>query len=204
VNQNDAEEVLRRSGLESELSQDTLEVLNAFLKLRLQWNRTHNLMGPKASREPWQIDVCDGVALTKLCQGTLPLIDVGSGSGVPGLIFSILVPDAEVILVEPLAKRAAFLKTAIHKLGLRNARVIRTRWPVQDLPTCEVVSRAVVSPEAWPALANQGMMVHGIYRYLALKRPAFTETDFCLKDECEYQRSSSEALRLERWVRKAR
>jgi 16S rRNA (guanine(527)-N(7))-methyltransferase RsmG len=197
----DAQRMIATAGLSYAITGSTVERINGFVQLRAVWNRTHNLMGPKAAREPWRIDVCDAVALAQIFDAQLPLFDVGSGSGVPGLLLGVLVPKAEVVLVEPLSKRAAFLKTAIHQLELDNVRVMRCRWPIDELPKCQVISRAVVSPETWPALANADHAVVAIYRYLALNRPQFTETDFRLMQQCDYQRSDSERLCLEQWQR---
>lgn len=189
------------AGLKTILTVDQVQQTTDFLELRARWNRTHNLMGPKAARNPWQIDVCDAVALMEIYQPGCPLFDVGSGSGVPGLLFAILYPSAEVRLIEPLAKRAAFLKTAVHLLKVNNAEVERTRWPMDALPPCQVVSRAVVIPEAWPKLANADPNVRGIYRYLALNRPDFGDAQFVLSAHCNYRRSDEEHLRLEYWSR---
>ena len=196
-----AQQLISNARLRYTLSAAELERINAFLQLRAEWNRTHNLMGPKAARDPWQLDVCDALALNEVFDSRLPLYDVGSGSGVPGLILALVTPEARVILVEPLSKRAAFLKTAIHQLKINNVSVLRRRWPVDNLTSCQVVSRAVVSPDTWPALANTNSVVMTIYRYLALSRPEFTEKDFTLKKTCNYQRSECEQLCVEQWRR---
>ena len=197
-----AQSILRRSGLTTRLTILQVERIAEFLALRLDWHRTHNLMGPKAADRPWEIDVCDAVALLEVYDADLPLYDVGSGSGVPGLILALLCPDIDVRLVEPISKRAAFLKTAIHRLNLDGVSVERTRWPVATIEECQVVSRAVVSPETWPRLACSGPEVTRIYRYLALNRPPFGEPGFVLERSCDYRRSDVDSLRLEQWVRR--
>lgn len=56
------------------------------------------------------------------------LLDVGSGAGLPGLVLAIARPDLTVTLVEPLARRTAFLVEAVQQLGLtRTVRVFRGR-----------------------------------------------------------------------------
>ena len=178
-----------------------MQRLNAFFELRLTWSKTHNLSGPKARKEPWNIDVTDAIALDEVLIEGLRLIDVGSGSGVPGLILSILRPHQPITLVEPLSKRVAFLKTAIHRMNLKAVLVQRERWPMPLTGPCQVVSRAVVSPEAWPDLANASEHVQAIHRYLAMNRPVFSAEPFTLGASIDYRRSNEESLRIERWDR---
>jgi len=54
------------------------------------------------------------------------LIDVGSGSGSPGLVFALLRDDLDVTLLEPRARRWAFLREASRAAG-RTVRVLRVR-----------------------------------------------------------------------------
>ena len=188
--------------LDVSLSQLTISLIEQFLNMRNTWGKTHNLSGPKALGDPWLIDVNDGIALsTILTSKTLPLIDVGSGSGIPGLIVKLVRPEQEMVLIEPLPKRVAFLKTVIHKLGLHGISVQREKWPLKSLGACEVVSRAVVHPKDWPRLANSGEHVKSIYRFLARNRPVFSEQAFELGAAQDYQRSDEESLRVERWDR---
>jgi 16S rRNA (guanine527-N7)-methyltransferase len=51
------------------------------------------------------------------------VLDVGSGSGLPGIPMAILCPEARFTLCEIRSKRAAFLERAISSLGLKNVTV---------------------------------------------------------------------------------
>ena len=46
-------------------------------------------------------------------------VDVGSGNGLPGLIFSILDEKLPVILLDVDKKKGEFLKTMVYRLGLK-------------------------------------------------------------------------------------
>ena len=197
----EAQQQINEAGFSYRFDANTVQRLNVFLDLRRTWSKTHNLSGPKAREEPWNIDVTDAIALEQVFTDGLRLIDVGSGSGVPGLLLSILRPNASIILVEPLSKRAAFLKTAIHRLKLKEVLVKRERWPLSTIEPCQVVSRAVVSPESWPELANADDNVQVIYRYLAINRPEFSVRPFKLGAAADYRRGNNESLRIERWDR---
>src|SRR4051794_29698257 len=86
----------------------------------------------------------------------LRLVDVGSGGGVPGIPLAIVRPDARVLLVESTKKKAAFLRSAVAELGLRNVTVSDQR--VEDVARAEehrerydvAVARAVAAL-AWLA-----------------------------------------------------
>ena len=196
-----AQRALNQSNLNVKLSSWQIDGITTFLQLRQRWSKAHNLSGPKAHNDPWLMDVNDAVAMHTILRTTLPVIDVGSGSGVPGLILKILAPELPMILVEPLSKRAAFLKTVIHKLQLKDIQVERVRWPRNGAAPCQVVSRAVVTPDVWPQLADEGTHVQSIYRYLASNRPRFCAHGFNLAAAVDYQRNDDESLRLERWDR---
>ena len=61
-----------------------------------------------------------------------PVLDVGSGNGSPGLVLALLRPELEITLLEPRAKRWAFLREAARAAGRAEVRVFRGRhdaWP---------------------------------------------------------------------------
>jgi 16S rRNA (guanine527-N7)-methyltransferase len=177
--------------------------IQAFFELRARWAGVHNLSGPMALQDPQTIDLLDAQALVRVLSPDLPLVDVGAGSGVPGLLVACLEPQRWVYLVEPLVKRMAFLRTAVHTLGLTRVRLERDRWPVTVDQPVQVVSRAVVSPEDWPALAAAGgATVVAVLRYLAARRPPFTVAGFAEAASVDYVVGGADR-RVERWDRVA-
>lgn len=175
--------------------------LRRFVALRARWSGTHNVSGPRARRDPWVTDVLDGLAVAQLSPADRPLADVGAGSGVPGLIVACVQPARPIHLVEPIAKRTAFLRTVSARLTASAVQVHRARWPVALDVEAEVVSRAVVDPAEWPDLAAAGgEKVIGIVRMLAAKRPAFTVPGFELAAAMDY-RVADAPRRVERWIR---
>ncbi|MCF8025880.1 MAG: 16S rRNA (guanine(527)-N(7))-methyltransferase RsmG [Desulfobacteraceae bacterium] len=52
-----------------------------------------------------------------------PLLDIGTGAGMPGIPLKIACPDIEIVLAESRANRAEFLKTVLEKLGLSGISV---------------------------------------------------------------------------------
>jgi 16S rRNA (guanine527-N7)-methyltransferase len=63
-------------------------------------------------------------AVPYIDDGPLETIDLGSGSGLPGIPVAIARPDLTLILVEPRQARAAFLELAVERLHLTNVRVL--------------------------------------------------------------------------------
>ncbi len=185
----------RQAGIGAVVDPLAFERLQRFLGLRGRWDKTHNLVGPESRRDPWRRDVLDALALQQVLDSTLPLVDIGSGGGAPGLLLALL-EDRPVHLVEPAAKRAAFLRQAVRDLGLEQVRVHRARWPADlGLEAIQVVSRAVVAPEAWPALAQQGVGVCAVIRMLAHERPSCGLT---LLAELDYDLGPAGKRRVER------
>lgn len=56
-----------------------------------------------------------------------PVIDVGSGGGLPGIPVKIARPDLELTLLEATAKKADFLRMAVERLGLSDVAVVSAR-----------------------------------------------------------------------------
>jgi 16S rRNA (guanine527-N7)-methyltransferase len=52
-----------------------------------------------------------------------PIVDLGSGAGLPGIPVALAFPRRPVVLLEPRAKRSAFLKMAVEALRLTNVSV---------------------------------------------------------------------------------
>jgi len=72
--------------------------------------------------------------------------DVGSGAGLPGLVWSLVRPDLRMTLIEPLLRRATFLSEAVTELDLDDrVEVLRAR--AEDVPaqTFDVVTARAVA-----------------------------------------------------------
>ncbi|HEY6233649.1 MAG TPA: 16S rRNA (guanine(527)-N(7))-methyltransferase RsmG, partial [Candidatus Elarobacter sp.] len=101
---------LRDAGVEDALG----ERLAIYAALVLAANRRLNLTGAKDGKA-FAAHIAD--ALTLAADVTGPLIDVGSGNGVPGIPLA-LATGVRVTLLEPIKKRAVFLARALLELGL--------------------------------------------------------------------------------------
>jgi 16S rRNA (guanine527-N7)-methyltransferase len=91
---------------------------------------SHGLIGPREGPRIWDRHLLNCAVVEELVPvgaDRTRLIDVGSGAGLPGLAIAIARPDLEVHLVEPLARRTAWLEETIGELGLSNVTVHTAR-----------------------------------------------------------------------------
>ena len=95
------------------------------------------------------------------------IADLGSGGGFPGLALAIALPDADVALVESVARKSAFLHAAVERLELTNVEVVNARaedWAAgleaHDLVTARALAPLPVLVEyAAPLLRAGGALV---------------------------------------------
>lgn len=73
-----------------------------------------------------------------------PLLDLGTGPGMPGIPLKIYRPQLEIILAESRAKRADFLQRAVDHIKLTGIRVVAGRITARfEQPVAGVITRAV-------------------------------------------------------------
>ena len=112
-----------------------------------KWNKVHNLTGAKDEKTIDEF-IYDAIYPVSFLPKTKNLLDIGTGAGFPGMILAIGLPDTQVTLVEPLAKRASFLQFVKADLGLDNVRVVKKRVEEMEPEIFELVtSRAVTDTE---------------------------------------------------------
>ncbi|MDL2275390.1 class I SAM-dependent methyltransferase [Desulfosarcina sp. OttesenSCG-928-G10] len=136
--------LLRRCGIH--LSDAQLGLLWAYHQLLRQYDAELNLT---------RIHNFDNMVLKLYADSMLPalhaqlpspLMDLGTGPGMPGIPLKIFRPDLHILLAEGRKPRIAFLQTAVEALGLPGLEVIgRGIAPDFDRPVKGVITRAVES-----------------------------------------------------------
>lgn len=104
-----------------DVSRETLEGLDRFVALLLQWQVKTNLVAPSTLGEIWSRHIEDSLQLADIAPGPLRWVDLGSGAGFPGIILGICqkrMAGSHVDLVESNAKKAAFLRAVIRETGI--------------------------------------------------------------------------------------
>lgn len=126
-----------------EVAIDKLKKLEHFSSVLHEWNQIHNLTGAK-NLEAIYTNIIDSIYPIGFIESPDSLLDVGTGAGFPGMALGIVWSDTEVVLCEPLNKRASFLKFVTIELDLKNITVAKTRVEhLQHQPFSLISSRAV-------------------------------------------------------------
>ncbi len=142
-----------------------MESLLEYAHLLIRWNERINLTGAKSAGALVAEHFPDAYALAKRLDQPARLVDIGSGGGLPALPLSLLRPGLKVRLCEPIAKKAAFLRTAIRELKLADRVALEARRgeELADELATDVASRrfdvatsrATFAPEAWLVLGRR-------------------------------------------------
>ena len=170
---------------------DVAERIVRFLCELLRWNERLNVTGARSLGELCGDHLPDSFAISRLCPEGADLVDVGSGGGLPGLPFSMLRPDCRVTLVEPRAKRVAFLRAALREFGSSSVSVLRARAEELVMPRYSVaVSRATFKAESWVEMASGLLAPEGLAVVLSTCRPSVWNVRAKLVGAFEYRTAS--------------
>jgi len=148
------------------LSDEAQRKLLAFRDLLLKWNKTYNLT---ALRDPEQVishHLLDSLSILPYV-GSGPLLDVGSGGGLPGIPLAIARPDLPVGMVDTVQKKATFLQQALIELDLKNVAVHHARVEEMQGQYAQISSRAFAEIALFVALTRHLLAPGG--RWLAMK-----------------------------------
>lgn len=106
-----------------------LERIGTYLALLQAGNSIMNLTAVVEAEQMWQRHILDSLTLVPLLVSAeaKTIIDIGSGGGLPGIPLAIVLPDLKFALLEATGKKAAFLKIAAQRLGLKNITIISDR-----------------------------------------------------------------------------
>src|SRR5690606_31067368 len=95
--------------------------LERFAALVRKWNAVQNLVSRETIEELWPRHIDDSLQLMRYVrEGDRRVVDLGSGGGFPAIPMAIASRGTgrHFTLVEPVGKKAAFLKTVARELGL--------------------------------------------------------------------------------------
>jgi 16S rRNA (guanine527-N7)-methyltransferase len=105
------------------------------------------LIGPNEIPRVWERHLLNCAVVASLVPEPCSLADLGSGAGLPGIVLALLLPGTTVTLLEPMARRAAFLEECVGELGLDNVRVRRARAEeLAGMLAVDVVTARAVAP----------------------------------------------------------
>ena len=124
------------------------------------------LVGPREVSRLWERHLLNSAAVVPFLPTTGRVVDVGSGAGLPGVVLAAMLPEAEVVLLEPMERRVDWLTEVVAGLGLANAVVRRGRAEqLHGSLTAQAVTARAVAPldrlARWslPLLESGGILV---------------------------------------------
>ncbi len=126
---------------------DRLPLAALYVDLLASAGVERGLIGPREVPRLWERHVLNCVVVVPRVPMGASVADVGSGAGLPGLVWAIARPDLTVTLIEPLLRRTVFLEEAVETLGLAHVRVLRSRAEDVDERFDVVTARAVAPLE---------------------------------------------------------
>jgi 16S rRNA (guanine527-N7)-methyltransferase len=97
--------------------------LLTYLDLLLRWNQKINLTGIRSPEECVTRHFGESLFLARWIKIEGRLLDIGSGAGFPGLALKIACPSLAVTLLEPVAKKRAFLKEVARACQMESVEV---------------------------------------------------------------------------------
>ena len=158
-----------------ELDEAQIAKLLDFMGLLQKWNKVYNLTAVRNPEEMLTHHLLDSLAAVALLRRHLAqqggagrrLLDVGSGGGLPGVVFAICCPDLDVSCVDTVAKKAAFIQHAAAALQLSNLHGLHARVENLDGPFDVVSCRAFAALADFTAWSRQALAPHGVW--LAMK-----------------------------------
>lgn len=132
------------------LDEHKLKQFEHYLELLLRFNKSMNLIGPLSAHQIVEELLCDSLMPVTGVPPTGPILDIGSGAGLPGIPIKILYPECPITLVEPRKKRASFLRIVIAKLSMEMCEIMNMRHEdARDLGHDYVISKAFQPPLQW-------------------------------------------------------
>jgi 16S rRNA (guanine527-N7)-methyltransferase len=125
--------------------------LLAYVELLTKWNRVYNLTAVRHPEDMLLLHLMDSLATvpalrTAIQRGDEKLLDVGSGAGLPGVVFAIMHPELVVTCVDAVGKKTSFVKQVAMELGLPNLHAEHFR--IEQLTSARadiIISRAFAS-----------------------------------------------------------
>jgi 16S rRNA (guanine527-N7)-methyltransferase len=164
------------SGLGLDVDPDKQQQLLVYLDLLSKWNKVYNLTAVRESQHMLTQHLLDCLAVMSPLRQRLPqlatVMDVGAGGGLPSVVLAICRPDLRVTAVDTVAKKAAFIQTAAHALGLSQLQGVHAR--VEDLvgPFDLITSRAFSSLADFVQGSRQALAPGGVWMAMKGKQPA--------------------------------
>ncbi len=160
--------------------------LLAYLDLIAKWNKVYNLTAVRAMPDMLRQHILDSLAVLPALLAHLKtiannddviaerrLLDVGSGAGLPGVVFAICVPQLQVTCIDTVGKKAAFIQQVAVSLQLPNLKAVNARVETLSAGDFDIVcSRAFASLTDFTTWSATALRPQGVWMAMKGKHPA--------------------------------
>ena len=166
---------------------EVVDRLLGHLDLLQRWNATYNLTAVRDPQDMLRQHLADCLAVIAPMARKLGsamgdsgssaarsprLLDVGSGGGLPGVVLALMFPHWQVVCVDTVGKKAAFIRQVAVELGLRNLGAEHARVEaLKGAPFDVITSRAFASLLDFTQLSRASMAPHGVWMAMKGKVP---------------------------------
>lgn len=110
------------------LPQDVIEKVLLYQSELIKFNKAVNLVSPQTLKVADALHFADSIHAGQLVIPELvldaPLYDFGSGNGLPGLVFAMMMPELSVVLVDRDERKLEFCKHVASAAKLKNLSVL--------------------------------------------------------------------------------
>ena len=160
------------------LSDTQLDQLLNYLDLIQKWNKVYNLTAVRDPQAMLSQHLVDSLSLLPALRrhaagGSLRMMDVGSGGGLPGVVVAICEPTIDVTCVDAVAKKATFIKQVAAELGLKNLHGEHSRVEALKVEPFDLItSRAFASLLDFTTLTRQHLKSGAIWLAMKGQHPA--------------------------------
>ena len=170
----DLKELIAASSLN--LTDIQVSQADKYLNQILKWNKTRNLVSRNLRKNDLAEHFLDCAVLQKhLMPGSV--IDLGTGSGFPGICLGIIDPKRELTLVDSNRKKTSFLIHIKNELGLNSVSIKNSRVEeIEQINETNIVCRALKEPNALlKILENKITKKNKIILMVSEKEPFFAQ-----------------------------
>ena len=130
--------------------------IELFKKETIKFNKKHNLISKKNTEEIIDEGIAEAAALTKHIKQYKNILDIGTGSGLPGIPLAIFNENKNIYLSEKNNKKNYHLKKTIKTLEINNATTVGSsnkNTKIKNKVDC-VVTKAFASTKKTIDVAN--------------------------------------------------
>ncbi len=160
-------EALLTSGAQTmniELNATQRTQLLHYLQLIIKWNKTYNLSAIRTMEAGVNKHLLDSLSIIPFIDQS-PLLDVGAGAGLPGIVISIMKPKLAVSVLDSVGKKCRFMQFAKTQLGLNNLSVVNQRVETFKAQPCfgQITARAFAEVDKTLKLTQHLLCDNGHY-----------------------------------------